>query len=258
MNALILLGLALSWPLLPFAWLVNAGFDRLRHPFARGLLMLIWPQIGVVLAPAMPMNAVSNTLAISMTALAAFGALFYAWRLLPVRDLFIWARLHATSAWSLLWLAWLAHLPQMELAWLAFGLSLPSAVLTVLAGGLAQRTGGAYVGLGGRLGSRWPRFATVLAGALVVALAAPPLPPFFAMLHLAMASIWPLALLVAVVWLLWTWAVAQLWHAAYFGAAGHSGREGDDLRCATPWFLFIITAALSAAAFAWSWQWLTH
>lgn len=256
MEALSIVLLALFWPLLPLSLPVSALLERVRNPLARSLLMLIWPQIGVVLVGSLPTASTSNAIAPWLGAWAVLGALFYAWRLLSVRDLAIWARLHVTSAWSLLWLAWLAQLPPIQIAVLAVFLSLPAVVLTQVSAALQRRSGGAYLGLGGRLGSRWPRLAAVLAVALTAALAAPPMPPFFALLHLVLVSTWPLALCAAVVWVLWTWAVARLWQISLFGAGGDVPQPDDDLNRATIWLLFAFAAVLAAAALAWSWQWL--
>ena len=71
--------------------------------------------------------------ATALQVLAAFTALLYAWRLLAVREVFVWARLQATSAWALIWLAWLFGMSGERLIAVALALSLPAAVLTLLA-----------------------------------------------------------------------------------------------------------------------------
>ena len=132
--------------------------------------------------PASPLVRPVGPLARVIQVLAAVTALLYAWRLLAVRELFVWARLQASSSWPLIWLAWLFGMPGDRLIAVALALSLPAAVLTLLACAFRRRLGGAYLGLRGRLGPTYPRLTGALVVVLMAALAAPPFPGFFALL----------------------------------------------------------------------------
>lgn len=261
-DLLLLAGLALCWPLLPFGLLLNAGYDRVSAPVLRAVLIVAVPLAGVALASAITDRAALGPAQAYVNGWALAGALLYGWRLLSVRDLFVWSRLYATSATPLLWLAFGIGASVHDLAVLALGLSLPAAVLTGLAGSLAARTGGAWLGSGGRLGSRYPKLAVVLAASLAAALAAPPFPSFFALLHLALHVDFGALLALALLGLLWTWAVARLCQHAFFGDAAISAApaaDGHDHDLGLPTRLALLGLAALAVSLTlhWSWSWWT-
>jgi hypothetical protein len=212
---MLLLIAALLLPLFPLSLPVNALLQVVRPPVLRAILLVALPCAGVAIltdaaVPAAPM-------ALGLQVLAVFTALLYAWRLLVVHDVFIWARLQATSAWPLVWLAWLHGMSGPALWFVALVLSLPAAMLMLLSCGLARRLGAAYLGLHGRIGPAYPRLAGALTVVLLAALAAPPFPGFFVILDLLRTLGVVAAVGVLLVWLLWSWAAAVMWQNALFG-----------------------------------------
>ena len=213
-------------PLLPFSFGVNAVL-RLAPGWLRALLLLVLPVGGAALLATQPVP--QGPLAQVLPAVAVLTALLYAWRLLAVRELFIWARLQATSAWPLVWLGWLFGLQGDQVIAVAVALALPAVVLTLLACALQRRTGGAYLGLRGRLGAAYPRLTGAVAVAVIAALAAPPFPGFFALLMVLHAVPVAAAIALLAVWLLWSWAAGLLWQHALYGAPWPLPAGGSDL-----------------------------
>ena len=207
----LLLGAALFLPLLPLSVLFNAVLTHLRHPLARCLLLLVWPQVGVVILQSVPLPVPQ-----ALVPWALFTSAFYALRLLTVRDLGLWAGFLASSAFALTWgLAVSGHAEGLQLFALWF--SLPPALLALLAGPLAQRLGAAYAGLSGGLAGPLPRLAGVLAVIVFAAVGTPPFPGFFALLGLLHELSGPAAVAVLAIWLVWGWAAARLLQGFIFG-----------------------------------------
>ncbi|WP_298288280.1 hypothetical protein [Thiomonas sp.] len=239
-------------PLLPLSLAVNAVLQALPAA-VRAALLLVLPLGGAALLASLPPP--SATVAQALQGLALLTALLYGWRLLAVRELFIWARLQATSAWPLVWLAWLHGVGGGWLLAVATALALPAAVLTVLGCALRQRTGGAYLGLRGRLGAAFPRLGAALAVAVLAALAAPPFPGFFAVLGLLALLPPPAAVAVLALWLLWSWAAARLWQLALYGPAWPRPAGRSDLGAAAAAGWVALAAAAVALALIGSWTW---
>ncbi len=196
-----LLIVALFLPLFPFSIMLNGLLARLRSPLARSVLLLLWPQIGVLV-----LYAIKQPIPDGFVMWALLSSAFYALRLLTVRDLGLWAGFLASSALALTWAdpgksAFDTHV-------LAFWFSLPSALLALLAGLLVRRFGAAYTGLYGSLAGTVPRLSAILVVTLLAAIATPPFPGFFAILGLLhRTSAAPAVLLI---WLLWGWAAIKL------------------------------------------------
>jgi hypothetical protein len=206
-----LLAAALFLPLFPLSTVLNATVTRLRHPLARCVLLLAWPQLGVLLLQIAP-----QPIPAAFTTWALLTSALYALRLLTVRDLGLWAGFFASSALALTWgLAADGRTAGLHL--FAFWFSLPAALLALLAGPLARRLGAAYAGLHGGLASRLPRLAAVLVLIALAAVATPPFPGFFALLGLLHALAGPAALAVLVIWLVWGWAATKLLQGFVFG-----------------------------------------
>lgn len=202
---------ALFLPLFPASVVLNAALARLRDPIARAALLLVWPQLGVALLQVAPEDLPSYLLP---WGLATSG--FYALRLLTVRDMGRWAGFLATSALALAWvLADGTDAATLHAFVLCF--SLPAALMALLARPLSRRFGAAYAGLQGGLLGGLPRLSGVLALSVLAAVATPPFPGFFALLHVLHALDWAAAAGVLVIWLIWGWAATRLLQGFLFG-----------------------------------------
>ena len=238
----LLLGAALFLPLFPLSILLNALLTHLRHPLARCVLLLAWPQVGVILLQSVPLPIPQV-----LVPWALLTSAFYALRLLTVRDLGLWAGFFASSAFALTWgLAVSTHAEGLRLFALWF--SVPAALLALLAGPLAQRLGAAYAGLSGGLAGPLPRLAGVLAVIVFAAVATPPFPGFFALLGLLHELAAPAAVAVLAVWLVWGWAAARLLQGFIFGAERPSA-VGDIARASALAYFGVLGAFTAAGLY---------
>lgn len=208
----LMLAAALFLPLFPFSIALNGVLTRLRHPVARFVVLLLWPQIGVLLLRLadQPVPAIFIAWALASSAL-------YALRLLTVRDLGLWAGFLASSALALTWGFAERNAGGVTMHLFALWFSLPAALLALLAGPLAKRFGAAYAGLQGGLAASVPRLSGLLVLTVLAAIATPPSPGFFAMLDLLRHLNWSAMPVVLAVWLLWGWAATQLMQGFVFG-----------------------------------------
>ena len=239
-------------PLLPFSLGVNAVLQALPA-WLRALLLVALPVAGAYVLGGVAVPA--GPLAQVIQVLAAVTALLYAWRLLAVRELFVWARLQASSSWPLVWLAWLYGMPDDRLIAVALGLSLPAAVLTLLACALRRRLGGAYLGLRGRLGPTYPRLTGAVVVTLLAALAAPPFPGFFALLAVLFEMPAVCVFTVLGVWILWSWAAALLWQHGLFGNPWPRpvGTSDVSVSAGAIWVLLALIAVSLGLMGSWAW-----
>jgi NADH:ubiquinone oxidoreductase subunit 4 (subunit M) len=241
--SVILAGLFL--PLFPLSAAFTAVHERVGHRAGRVILLLAWPQAGLVLVQAAgpPPDWVAP--------LALATAALYAFRAIALRELGQWTAYLATSLWALLWLAGpegafagSAHLH-------ALGMSAPLALLALLTGWLEARFGAAYTGLYAGLAQTLPRFAGVLVVAVLASVALPLFPPFFTMLALLLTSV-PgapaMSLVLLVTWLLWTWAGARMIQGLVVGPADPDTVEFRvaDLGQGAAWAYAAALAALAA------------
>jgi hypothetical protein len=239
-------------PLFPLSLLANAVLQALPV-WLRVPALLALPAAGALLLS--QATVPPAPLATALQVLAAFTALLYAWRLLAVREVFVWARLQATSAWPLVWLAWLHGLRGEALLLVALAVTISAAVLIIFGCSLSRRLGGAYLGLRGRIGPAYPRLTGALVVTMLAVLAAPPFPGFFAMLAvLQQVPAGPAAVVLAV-WLLWSWAAAVLWQHALFGDEWPRAVGTVDLSrsAAAPWLMLAAAAAVLGSIGGWSW-----
>jgi hypothetical protein len=199
-------------PLFPFSILLNVALTRLRHPAARFVLLLVWPQAGI-LALSVAHEAVPQ----GFIAWALISSGFYALRLLTVRDLGLWAGFLASSALPLTWGLAKPDASLLDMQLFALWFSLPAALLALLTGPLAKRYGAAYAGLYGGLAYSVPRLSGLLVATVLAAIATPPSPGFMAMLNLLHRLGWPAAPGVLLIWLLWGWAATKLLQGFVFG-----------------------------------------
>lgn len=209
----LLLIASLFLPLFPLSIVLNGALTKLRHPAARGALLLLWPQVGIGLLQIVPFAIPSYFVP---WALLTSG--LYALRLLTVRDMGHWAGFLATSGLALTWALAAAGADITDLHLFAFWFSLPPALITLLAYPLTRRFGAAYAGLQGGLIGSLPRLSGVLAVTVLAAVATPPFPGFFALLRVLHALDWTGAVAGLAIWLIWGWAATKLLQGFIFGA----------------------------------------
>ncbi|TDY01120.1 hypothetical protein [Thiohalophilus thiocyanatoxydans] len=215
-GSYLLIGLFL--PLFPLSMGFNFVLGKSRSTLLRIVLLLLWPQIGLILLPML-----DSPVPGWIIPLALFTAALYALRALALRDVGQWSGFLATSAWALLWIARQGDMPMLQLHLFALGFSAPLVLLTLLGAGLARRFGAAYTGLYGGLAESLPRFSAILVLVVLAIIATPLFPTFFIMLVTVMqaATFMPLlAVGVTLVWLLWSWAGARLLQGFIVGPAG--------------------------------------
>lgn len=231
----LLIGLFL--PVFPLSMLFNALFVRIANPVLRSMLLLVWPQIGVL-----ALSALAGEPAPWWIIWALMTSALYAFRLLAMREIGRWTGFLATSAFALLWLPVTAGTSPSQLGAYAAAFSVPLAFITLLTRVLEERFGAAYIGLYGGLAQSMPRFAGVLVFSVLAATATPLFPAFFAMLHTLIASQPVPAVVLAGVWLIWSWGAARLLQGLIVG----SGDPGSnyDLDAGATWGYAIGLAGL--------------
>jgi NADH:ubiquinone oxidoreductase subunit 4 (subunit M) len=242
--AMLLAGIFL--PLFPFSMLFNLLYARVRHPLLRGILLLAWPQIGVLIVFTFGLSV-----PVSLLVWALLTSLLYALRALALRELGLWTSFVGTSAWALLWILMANGDSLMQLRLYSLGISVPLLLMALLSTGLERRFGAAYLGLYGGLAQSIPRFTGVLVVVVLAIVATPVFPTFFAMLAMIIktTALTPLiALGVGLVWLLWSWAGAKLLQGLISGPQ-QSGVA--DLSLANMWLSILVLAALVFTGVYW-------
>lgn len=226
-------------PLFPFSMAFNWIFARWRQVVLRSALLLAWPQVGVAIV------YWDGAIPLWITLWAIATALFYGFRAPALREVNLWISFLATSAWALLWILAQDGVSAVQVHLYALAISAPFVLLALLTTGLEQRFGAAYTGLYGGLAHNLPRFAGVLVFVVLAAVATPLFPAFFAMLATIMGamSVMPgMAVAVAGVWLLWSWAGAQLLQGLIVGPARPT--NPPDLSLAATWGYVVVLGAL--------------
>ena len=202
---MLLLLAAVFLPLFPLSMVFNGALGWLRIPYVRALLILVWPQIGLLV-----FQIAGSAIPEIFLVWALLSSAIYALRLLSVRDLGMWAGFLASSSLALGWPLAAGGSSMVELQLFTFGFSLPAALLALLAGPLADRFGAAYAGLPGGIAGALPRLSGLLIIAAMAAIATPPFPAFFGMLAL-LRGLSPEAVLgTLLIWLTWSWAAIRL------------------------------------------------
>jgi NADH:ubiquinone oxidoreductase subunit 4 (subunit M) len=222
---------AIFLPLFPLSAGVNWILAHSRHFILRAALLLLWPHIGLII-----IQTLEPTIPEWIVPLALATSGLYALRALALRDVGQWSGYLATSAWALLWIPLQGGTPALVLHMYALGFSIPLALLALLGGGLERRFGAARTGLYGGLASSMPRFATVLVFVVLAIIATPLFPAFFIMLAIilqAIARVPSVAIGLAGVWLLWSWAGARLLQGLIVGPTGE--QPFPDLNRAATW-----------------------
>lgn len=216
-DSLFILLVGIFLPLFPMSMVFNAILDNIKHSGLRALLFIAWPLVGLFI--------LLNTNVIMpdwLLPLVLFTSALYALRMLSLREVNQWNGFLATSLWSLLWLPMMQDTQAQLLYSYAISMSVPLVLLVLLSAGLEQRYGAAYTGLYGGLARTIPRFAGVLVTVVVAAIATPVFPSFFIMLDMVVETIstTPLAAMVLLlIWLLWSWAGARLIQGLIVGRA---------------------------------------
>ena len=227
-------------PLFPLSMVFNRLFNRVRSAPLRGLVLLLWPQLGLSLialaGPAVPAWLVGWAL---------LSSALYAFRALALREVGAWSGFLATSAWGLLWIPAMVGTEAGLLRAYALGFSAPLLLLVLLTSELERRFGAAYTDLYGGLAQTLPRLAGVLVVVVLAVIATPLFPGFFGMLAAIVAAAPATALGLAVVWLLWSWAGARLLQGLVVGPAG--AVAAMDLSPIVTWAYALALGALIVA-----------
>jgi NADH:ubiquinone oxidoreductase subunit 4 (subunit M) len=247
MAILVYIIAGLFLPLFPLSMPFNLLYARLRNPLLRGLLLLAWPQIGLLIA-----SAVAKPIPGWIIAWALLTSLLYALRALALRELGLWTSFVGTSAWALLWILHDYDTGMQLLSYYALGISIPLALMAFLGAGLERRFGAAYLGLYGGLAESIPRFAAILVFVVLAIIATPLFPGFFAMLSIIIKSapVMPLvAIGVSIVWMLWSWAGAKLIQGLIVGS---QPSRAIDLSQGTLWIYSLTLVGLVVAGLYWS------
>lgn len=231
MSDVMLLFAGLFLPLFPLSMVFNEVFDRIRDAKLRIALLVVWPQIGIVIA-----FSFADDIPGWLISWALLTALLYGFRALALRDLGLWISFIATSAWAVLWVVLDNGGEYSQVLFYALGFSAPLAMLVLLSGELEKRFGAAYTGLYGGLVETLPRFSGVLVIVILAVIATPLFPGFTAMLSAiigATANSFATAVIVSVVWLLWGWAGARLIQGLVVGPPRDEAHV--DLNVNTTW-----------------------
>ena len=251
MSSLLIILAAFFLPLFPASLLFNRLAAGITRPALRLALFIVWPQIGVGLllwGDVAPVGTIIVTW-------AALSAIFYAFRLLTVREVGRWSAMLASSAWPLVWL-FVAQDPKATppgaIDLVAFTLALTAApvLMLLVRDALAQRLEAAYTGLHGGLARDLPRLSGVIVVAVLAAMALPVFPGFFALLELLSLATLPVALAVLLTWLLWSWAGARLLQGTVFGP--RSGPVAPDLGGGTSWVFAALLVLVVIAGLIWT------
>ncbi len=206
--------------------LLQKGAESDRLPIwarlsLKAAAIVLMPLIGVWLLNLAVSRGTSDD-AEMVSAFALWGGLtsvLYAFRLLTARDGQIWVGQLYTSALALVWVGF-AHGVAPLLP--ALGLATSLLPLVFLMGVLTRRFGIARVGLYPGLGVRMPVFSALFVAAVLVAVAVPFSPAFFAIADIAFGGVGSNELMtlipLSLAWLLWTWAAINLLTGIVFGA----------------------------------------
>ena len=246
MSTLILLLAGIFLPLFPFSMLFNLLYARVRHPILRGILLLVWPQIGLLIVFAFGLKV-----PVSLLAWALLTSLLYALRALALREIGLWTSFVGTSAWALLWILIGNGDSLFHLKLFSLGISVPLVLMALLGAGLERHFGAAYLGLYGGLAQSVPRFTGVLVVVVLAIVATPLFPTFFAMLSMIVktTAVTPfVAIGIGIVWLLWSWAGAKLLQGLI---AGPGQLTVADMSYLNMWMYIAVLGGLAFTGVYW-------
>ena len=258
MSTLVYLLAGLFLPLFPLSMLFNLLYARVRNPAMRGLLLLVWPQVGLTIIFAFGLTH-SEPGSNWILAWALLTSLLYALRAVALREVGLWTSFVGTSTWALLWILVLLGnggndgngAESFQLTLLSLGISAPLVLMALLGAGLEQRFGAAYLGLYGGLAQSIPRFTGVLVVVVLAIVATPVFPAFFAMLSMIIKStpVTPfIAIGVGLVWLLWSWAGTRLLQGLIVGPKRNTVA---DLSATNMWLFIAVLVGLMFTGVYW-------
>ena len=230
-------------PLFPVSMGFNWLLARTGNSWLRALLLLLWPQIGLLLITNLEFQVPGWLLSLALATSA-----LYAFRVLAIRDVGQWCGFLATSSWAMLWIPVHADIPMFHVQLYALGFSMPLILMTFLGSVLEQRFGADCTGLYGGLAESIPRFSTILVLVVLAIIATPLFTYFFimtAMIIQAMSAIPYISVCIAGVWLLWSWACAWLLQGLIIGIPGEE--RPADLQSGAVWGYVSILGLLIAA-----------
>jgi NADH:ubiquinone oxidoreductase subunit 4 (subunit M) len=233
---------ALFLPLFPLSMVFMLLLRRLSNVWIAATLILLWPQLGVLLA-----GQASTTLPAWVSLWALGTALLYAFRSLALRDARLWMGYMSVSVGALLWLVKAAAI-DMPLDIVAFGFSAPLALMMLMSGEYERRFDTVYAGTQGGVAINQPRLAASMVVIMLAVTATPVFPGFFALLSTALAqmTVSPLqAGGLLIVWLIWSWSGMRLLVGLVMGQGDHSDSGKRDL---TPGVTLIYAVLLIALA----------
>lgn len=246
MSYLVYFLAGLFLPLFPLSMAFNLLYARIRNPLIRGALFLLWPQLGVVI-----LSFTGLVLPGWIVLWALLTALLYALRALTLRDLGLWTSFVGTSAWALLWILLSSGVGILQLRLYALGISVPLVLMALLSAGLERRFGAAYLGLYGGLAHSIPRYTGVLVVVVLAIIATPLFPTFFTMITILFKTIATapfVAIAVAAIWLLWSWAGARLLQGLITGPEDISV---TDLSRSSTWLYILVLVGLAVTGIKW-------
>ena len=243
MDSLGLAIAALFLPLFPVSMVFNRLFALVASPWLRMVLLLAWPQAGVV-----TLTLLDDKPPTWILYWAVLTSALYAFRALAVRDLGLWTAYMATSAWALLWPVALFTTEDTALGLQAAGFSMPLVLLAWLAARLQSLFGAAYAGVPGGLALTAPKLAALLVLTILAVVASPVFPGFFTLLT-AIVQLLPVmpgvTLAILVVWLIWAWAGALMTRGLTVGPAYTEPKPDIQLVAASLPALFLLALAIS-------------
>jgi len=232
-QILIWIAAGLFLPLFPMAMIFNAVFQRLRNVWVRTLLLLVWPLPGIWL-----LTTIAGGVPDWVMLWALFSAALYAFRAIVVREISIWSGYVATSAWSLIWIAYgIGVSPGIQtgtavaqtLIMQAMAFSLPLVLMALLVSELERRYESAYAGIVSGVAQAQPRLSGLFVIITLAVIGSPMFPAFFSMLHNITVTIVEQPMLaagIAAVWLMWSWSAIRLLEDLLVGPAPRSRHEG--------------------------------
>jgi len=237
MTNTLLIFAALFLPLFPASMVFNAVMTKIKQPYVRMGVLIIWPQIGLII-----LSASHITPPAWIGLWAAATAMFYAFRLTVIRDVSVWVTFLATSTWALLWL-FSTYQSTEQLPYIALVLSLPLLILTLLSNTLIQRYGAAYTQLFGGLAQTMPRFSGILVFTVLAATATPIFPAFFVLIKVSTLASPLIMLIVGLTWLLWSWSAARFIQGMIVGKQPDNIQP--DISIQASWLYIFSLAALA-------------
>lgn len=231
MSEVLLIFAGLFLPLFPLSMVFNTLFDRIKATKLRIALLLIWPQIGIIIAYAANIDIPGWIIF-----WALFTSVLYGFRALALREVGLWTSFIATSAWAILWVTLDTNQELSTLVFYALGISIPMGMLILLCGELEKRFGAAYTDLYGGLALTTPRLSGVLVMVVLAIIATPLFPGFTSMLATIIGSAvnsFSTAVTLSVIWFIWSWAGARLLQGLIVGPAHEE--SSPDLNLNTTW-----------------------